>query len=192
MSLSLGGNQAIAEKIVCDSLVCENLTATSNITCENLTVTSNITCENLTATSIMISPSFSQYAETLGSLASPSAVFPYGINYVAGVNKYVFYIVGPATTIPISQFVDVLGLPPNFAATNTINGTVEWILSGASVDVTSVSVYPFFTNFLSIVNNTTSLSPESFIRLTGESTIAPQFSVGTSILKFVVTLTKDI
>jgi len=187
MSLSLGGNQAIAEKIVCDSLVCENLTATSNITCENLTVTSNI--ESL---GIMISPSFSQYAETLGSLASPSAVFPYGINYVAGVNKYVFYIVGPATTIPISQFVDVLGLPPNFAATNTINGTVEWILSGASVDVTSVSVYPFFTNFLSIVNNTTSLSPESFIRLTGESTIAPQFSVGTSILKFVVTLTKDI
>jgi hypothetical protein len=139
----------------------------------SLTGSGTITCNTR-----VISPSFSQPSQFLGTMVSPSSLLSQ--SYTAGINKYIYYY-NSNTNV---DFV-LSSLPVNFLANNTVNTSANWTLTGNPLNATFL---PVFTASTSSLNNTVT-SSEIFVKVM--FTTPPTIASGTGGFKLVITLTQD-
>lgn len=129
----------------------------------------------LVATTSMLSPTYSQLDQVVGSAASPSATATQA--YTAGVNKYVFY--SPLTTATaITQVYSITGLPATFPANYSV---VAQTLAVASATFSTAPIIS--AAHLSFSGTTLFSNPLS--------STSPVFASGTAYLKVVLTFTLD-
>lgn len=141
---------------------------------------------------IVYAKSFSQPTLQSGSYNFPN---PLGtaiiLNYDANVSKYVFYVAGAATTVNFAQTVIVVNTPANYAQSVTTSGSAEWLLTGAAV----ATLVPTFGYRISWINSAQNAVPPntalSEVIMRMESTVAPIYTAGASVLKFVINITND-
>lgn len=146
---------------------------------------------------VVFSKSFSQPTSQFTSYAFPT---PYAaidfLVYDPDITKYVFYSLGPASTLAVTKLVAVTGCPLNFAQSVTISCTADYIVktgtaAGAitteSTHFSSVSWENSSPN--SVPPNIT--SSEILMRMTCVAPL-PAFAVGgISVLKLVINMTND-
>ena len=159
--------------------------SSTNLTCAftnpttGLTTTSNISIGGIiTCNTIVISPSFSQPSQILGTMVSPSS--SPSQSYTSGVNKYIYYYNAYTN-------VDFLlsNLPVNFLANTTVNTSANWTLTGNPLNAPFL---PVFTTSTSSINNTVT-SSEIYVKIM--FTTPPTITSGTGGFKLVITLTQD-
>lgn len=132
--------------------------------------------------------SFSQPYIQVGTLASPtvfSAVI--AIPYQSNINKYVLYVQSQATAVPITQVLEITGVPSNFLGVNTITSSTVWSCNGPAPVITSVGV---FSSSIAVLNNS-AIPNISAVFVDCFSTTAPTFTSGSPILKLVVNFNLD-
>ena len=133
-------------------------------------------CQTLYASSSVVSPSFSQPYQVVGSPASPSTTA--NQPYVAGINKYVFY--RPLTTgSAIDVVFSITGIPATFAATTSAIATTLAVPSGAFTQIPVISVAHQYTDTVAATYNCRPIS-----------SVSPTFT-GTAYLKVVIQFTTD-
>lgn len=142
------------------------------------------TANMVQAFSQVVAPSFSQPDQVLGSLSAPVSTLTQ--TYTAGINKYIFYYPAPATGVAINLVFDVINLPTNSLASNSVNVSASWILTGSTTTITTV---PSLT--VSSIGSTNVNGNSVYIFGSIISTTAPSFTAGTPVLKVVFTITQD-
>jgi hypothetical protein len=129
----------------------------------------------LVATTSMLSPSYSQIDQLVGSAATPSATIAQA--YTAGVNKYIFYT--PLTTATaINNVYTITGLPATFPALYSVVAQTIAVAS-AGFDTRPV----ISAAHLSFAGTTLTSNPIS--------STSPAFASGTAYLKVILTFTLD-
>jgi hypothetical protein len=122
-----------------------------------------------------------------GSFASPVvSTITNTVPFIPGIYKYILFVQGPLTTGPIVQSFQVTGVPQDILATYTPVSSASFIVSGGN---SNIGQDPDFT--ADMINRNNTIFPNSYLNLFMTSTVAPQFTLGVSILKMVIDLQLD-
>jgi hypothetical protein len=108
------------------------------------------------------------------------------VAFIPGTYKYILFVEGPLTTVPIIQSFRVTGVPQDILATYTSVSSASFIVSGGN---SSIGQDPDFT--ADMINRNNTIFPNSYLNLFMTSTVSPQFTLGVSILKMVIDLQLD-
>jgi len=123
----------------------------------------------------MLSPSYSQPEQVVGSAASPSATLTQA--YASGIGKYIFYT--PLTTATaINNAYTITGLPAGFG------GLYSVVAQTLSVSTAGFSTAPIISAaHLSLTGTTLTSNPIS--------STSPVFASGTAYIKVTLSFTLD-
>lgn len=132
--------------------------------------------------------SFSQPYFQVGTLAAPLPIAATTtLTYDPAYNKYIMYMVAPATTVSIATVLRIAGCPVNLAGTSTIAVSTDWILSGATPTVANV---PIILDCLSVKNDTV-VPTSSEITFLAVAISGAVFSSGSPVFKMIITINLD-
>lgn len=124
---------------------------------------------------------YQQPYQTLGTLTAPIPLaLSANFSYVAGYNKYILYMLAPASGVSFNTTFIVSGFPQNLVGNSTVSSSTNWIISGIPVAVTTV---PIYTSSLTVFNDITTT-----IQLVITDIASPVYTVGTAILKLVINI----
>ena len=127
-----------------------------------------------------------------GTLLVPQNVGTLGINYVAGVNKYVAYLQAPASTVAINQTVILNNpvLPANFPDLFTTTCSTEWILTGPTA--AGPPVLPIIITTVSCINDTLAPALGTSYVFVANAIAAATYPLGNNaVLKMVININLD-
>jgi hypothetical protein len=146
---------------------------------------------------IVFANSFSQPMVQFTSYAFPT---PYAavdsLVYDPNITKYVFYSLGPASTLAVTKLVAVTGTPLNFAQSVTISCTADYIVKNNGATSGAITTESTHIAAVSWENSSPNSAPpnvtsgEILMRMTCVAPF-PAFSAGISVLKLVINITND-
>jgi len=127
---------------------------------------------------------YQQPFQQIGSLIFPSPLaLTFNTPYIAGFNKYILYMLAPASGALFDTTFSVVGLPVNLVENSTITGSVNWIILGTGLTF-PLSTRPIHTDSVMVYNDTTGTTVS--IQITDIA--SPVYTVGTAIYKFIITI----
>jgi len=127
-----------------------------------------------------------------GSLLTPVNVGTLGINYAAGVNKYVAYLQAPASTVAINQTLILNNpvLPANFPDLFTTTCSTEWVLTGPTA--AGPPVLPTIITTVSVINDTLAPALGTSYVFIADSPLGATYPAGNNaVLKMVISINLD-
>lgn len=126
---------------------------------------------------------YQQPFQQIGSLSAPIPLNLLAQTvYVTGYNKYILYMFAPASGVSFDTTFSVINFPVNLVENYTITGTINWILSGAGVALTTK---PTHTDSVMVFNDTIT---GTSIQLQITDIASPVYTVGTAIYKFIINI----
>jgi hypothetical protein len=164
---------------------------TDNITTKTITDINNNTGlpgQVLSSTALGIDwiTSSVQPVQQLGTFAAPVSGVPptISIPYVSGFNKYILYFTGGGTGVSVNKAFRITGVPSDFVGSHTVNGTVNYVITGTTPAVTTLTEYNTFIFTL----NDTNTPNVSYIDLVMVQLIGTTFTSGIQVIQMVITL----
>lgn len=127
-----------------------------------------------------------------GSLLAPLISGIIGVNYIAGVNKYIVYCQAPASTIGINQTLILNNpvLPANFPDLFTTTCSTEWVLTGPTA--AGPPTLPVIITTVSCINDTLPPSLGTSYVFEAISFTPATYPVGNNaVLKMVININLD-
>jgi len=134
-------------------------------------------------TSSISALNYQQPFQQIGSLTNPIPLNLLAQTvYIPGFNKYILYMLAPASGVSFDTTFSVINFPVNLVESYTILGTVNWILSGTGVVLTTK---PIHTDSVTVSDDTIT---GTSIKLQITDIASPVYTVGTAIYKFTISI----